>query len=56
MRVTEDDDELKQPDKASELRDNSSAAEGVAKIRELRSGNRLDGLKIKDLIHEGHKY
>ena len=31
-------------------------AEAVADILELRKGVRLDGLKIKDLIHEGHKY
>jgi Arc/MetJ-type ribon-helix-helix transcriptional regulator len=33
-----------------------SAAEAVADILELRKGVRLGGLKIKDLIHEGHKY
>jgi hypothetical protein len=31
-------------------------AEAVADILELRKRNRLGGLKIKDLIHEGHKY
>ncbi len=31
-------------------------AEAVADILELRKGVRLGGLKIKDLIHEGHKY
>ncbi|MGA2073086.1 MAG: hypothetical protein ABSH52_06235 [Terriglobia bacterium] len=31
-------------------------AEAVPDILELRKGVRLDGLKIKDLIHEGHKY
>ena len=31
-------------------------AEAVADILELRKGVRLNGLKIKDLIHEGHKY
>jgi prevent-host-death family protein len=30
-------------------------AETVAAIREFRKGNRLDGLKIKDLINEGRK-
>jgi post-segregation antitoxin (ccd killing protein) len=25
-------------------------------ILELREGNQLAGLRIKDLIHEGHKY
>jgi len=25
-------------------------------IRRLRQGNKLAGLRIKDLIHEGHKY
>ena len=31
-------------------------AEAVADILELRKRNRLGGLKIKDYIHEGHKY
>jgi hypothetical protein len=31
-------------------------AEVVAHIRESRKGVTLGGLKIKDLIHEGHKY
>jgi hypothetical protein len=33
-----------------------TAVEAVAHIRESRKGVRLGGLKIKDLIHEGHKY
>ena len=33
-----------------------SPPEAVADILELRKGVRLEGLKIKDLIHEGHKY
>ena len=33
-----------------------SPSEAVADILELRKGVRLSGLKIKDLIHEGHKY
>jgi hypothetical protein len=32
-----------------------TAAQAVADILELRKGVRLGGLKIKDLIHEGHK-
>ena len=31
-------------------------AEAVAHIRESRKGVTLGGLKIKDMIHEGHKY
>jgi hypothetical protein len=31
-------------------------AEAVAHIRESRQGVTLGGLKIKNLIHEGHKY
>ena len=31
-------------------------AEAVAHIRESRKGVILGGFKIKDLIHEGHKY
>ena len=33
-----------------------SVAEAIDRIRELRKGNKLRGLKIKDLIHEDHKY
>lgn len=28
----------------------------VERIIELRKGNKLAGLRTKDLIHEGHKY
>jgi hypothetical protein len=31
-------------------------SEAIDRIRELRKQNLLGGLKIKDLIHEGHKY
>jgi hypothetical protein len=31
-------------------------AGAIDAIRELRKGNNLSGLKIKDLVHEGHKY
>jgi hypothetical protein len=30
--------------------------EAIARMEELRKGVTLGGLKIKDLIHEGHKY
>jgi Arc/MetJ-type ribon-helix-helix transcriptional regulator len=33
-----------------------SPAEAVADILEIQKRNRLGGLKIKDLIHEGDKY
>ena len=33
-----------------------TVAEAVAHIRESRKGVTLGGLKIKDLIHQGHKY
>jgi hypothetical protein len=33
-----------------------SPAEAVAHIRQSRRGVTLGGLKIKDLIHAGHKY
>lgn len=33
-----------------------SVGEAVDRIRELRKGNKLDGLQIQDLIHEGHRY
>jgi hypothetical protein len=33
-----------------------SVDEAIDRIRVLRKGNKLSGLKIEDLIHEGHKY
>lgn len=33
-----------------------SSSEAVADILEIQKRNRLDGLKIKDLIHQGHRY
>jgi hypothetical protein len=33
-----------------------SVAQAVDRIRELRKGNVLGDLKIKDLIHDGHRY
>lgn len=33
----------------------NAVAEAIDAIRELRKGNNLNGLKIKDLVHEGHK-
>jgi hypothetical protein len=33
-----------------------SVSVAIDNIHALRKGNRLDGAKIKDLIHEGHKY
>jgi len=33
-----------------------SVGAAIDRIIELRKGNRLEGLRIKDLIHEGHKY
>jgi DNA-binding MarR family transcriptional regulator len=33
-----------------------SVVDAIAHIRESRRGVRLGGLRIKDLIHEGHKY
>lgn len=42
-------------DTASEQRV-QSVRTAVERIFELRKGNRLAGLRIKDLIHEGRKY
>jgi hypothetical protein len=36
--------------------DRHSVSEAIDRIRDLRKGNRLGGLNIKDLIHEGHIY
>ena len=33
-----------------------TVAEAIEAIRELRKGNRLNGLRIKDLIEEGRRY
>lgn len=30
--------------------------QAIDRIRELRKGNKLAGLPLKDLLHEGHKY
>ena len=32
-----------------------AVSDAIDRLRELRKGNYLTGLKIKDLIHEGHK-
>jgi hypothetical protein len=33
-----------------------SISKAIDRIRRLRKQNTLGGLRIKDLIHEGHKY
>jgi len=33
-----------------------SVGQAIDRIRELRKGNTLGGFKIKDLIHDGHRY
>jgi Arc/MetJ-type ribon-helix-helix transcriptional regulator len=33
-----------------------TVAEAVAEVRRVRKGLTLGGLRIKDLIHEGHKF
>jgi post-segregation antitoxin (ccd killing protein) len=33
-----------------------SVGEAIDRIMELRKGNTLGGLKVKELIHEGRKY
>jgi plasmid stability protein len=33
-----------------------SVQAAIERILELRKGNKLAGLRLKDLIHEGHKY
>jgi post-segregation antitoxin (ccd killing protein) len=33
-----------------------SVGEAIDRILELRKGNTLGGLKVRDLIHEGRKY
>ncbi|HEX4379769.1 MAG TPA: hypothetical protein VH022_07040 [Candidatus Acidoferrum sp.] len=36
--------------------DNARIKGAIARMDELRKGVTLGGLKIKDLMHEGHKY
>ncbi len=47
---------VKQAEQPAERADRRSVAEAIESIGELRKGNKLGGLKIKDLIHEGHKH
>lgn len=41
---------------AKPARDPEALAALVEEIKRTRKGRSLGGLKIKDLIHEGHKY
>jgi len=41
---------------ALETNGEQSARAAIDRILELRKGNKLGGLRTKDLIHEGHKY
>lgn len=41
---------------ASSERSLQSVRAAIDRILELRKGNKLAGLRTKDLIHEGHKY
>ncbi len=41
---------------AKPVRDPEALAALVEEIKRTRKGRSLGGLKIKDLIHEGHKY
>ena len=47
---------VKQAEQPAERVNRRSVDEAIESIRELRKGNKLGGLKIKDLIHEGHRY
>lgn len=46
----------KEPNLPQRVSSAKSTAEAVADILEIQKRNRLAGLKIKDLIHEGHNY
>lgn len=41
---------------AQEIARPQSAAEAVDRIRSLRLGVTMGDLKIKDILHEGHRY
>jgi hypothetical protein len=47
---------VKQAERPAEGVRQRSVAEAIDSIRKLRRGNLLGGLRIKDLIHEGHRY
>ena len=47
---------VKQAEQPAERVNRRSVDEAIESIRELRKGNKLGGLKIRDLIHEGHRY
>ena len=34
----------------------ASIVEAIDRIHDLRKGNRLGEIKIRDLVHDGHKY
>ncbi len=40
----------------SSANESGTAADAVARLRELRNEMTLGGLKIKDLAHEGHRF
>jgi post-segregation antitoxin (ccd killing protein) len=47
---------VRQAQRPAEEAHRKSVGEAIDRIREMRKGNTLGGVKIKDLIHEGHKY
>lgn len=47
---------VKQAERPAGRANRRSVAEAIESVRELRKGNKLGCLKIKELIHEGHKY
>ncbi len=40
----------------AQLAERRSVAQAINRIRELRKGNSLGGLRVSDLVHEGRKY
>ncbi len=46
----------RQAAKAATEEDAEATQAAVGRIRKLRKGNKLAGLRTKDLIHEGHRY
>jgi hypothetical protein len=41
---------------AEEQATKDSVSKSIDRIRELRKQNTLNGLRIRDVLHEGHKY
>ena len=46
----------RQAGRAAQQPDKGAITEAIANLRVLREDSYLSGLKIKEIVHEGHKY